>query len=193
MGLPVRGSGGSVGAHRHGDFWRVETGIRLPTQDQAPACILEWVPDMRGCWHVDEMYVKLNVEKVYLCPAIDQEGGSSGELHHQYPRQECGDGFHEEDAETLRIARGDHDRRASAVQGCDEWARKFGHAGDREVGEQPLSELASSDAAGRLCNSAQGHDDKPGPSYNWRGLGEYVRWSTRQTAASGCFTSSTLS
>ena len=38
----------------------------------------QWVSKMRGFrhwrWHLDEMYVKLNGEMVYLRRAVDQEG-----------------------------------------------------------------------------------------------------------------------
>ena len=69
------------------------------------------VSRMRGFrhwrWHLDEMYVKLNGEMVYLGRAVDQEG-EVGALRHQDEGQRRGANLHAEGAEAPRQARVGH-------------------------------------------------------------------------------------
>ena len=74
-------------------------------------------------WHLDEIYVKLNGEMLYLWRAVDQEGEYPRELHHQGPRQGRRAHFHEEGAEAPWIAGEDHHRRAALIPRRDERAR----------------------------------------------------------------------
>jgi hypothetical protein len=81
------------------------------------------VSRMRGfChwrWHLDEMYVKLNGEMVYLWRAVDHEG----EILESYitkTRERERRLLHEEGAEASRQARDDHHRRTALVRCGDE-------------------------------------------------------------------------
>jgi putative transposase len=77
------------------------------------------VSRMRGFrhwrWHLDEMYVKLNGEMVYLWRAVDQEG----EILESYITKTRDKGrraaLHEEDAEAPRLTRGDYHRRSALL------------------------------------------------------------------------------
>jgi hypothetical protein len=75
-------------------------------------------------WHLDEMYVKINGEMVYLWRAVDHEG--AGELRHQNARQTGCPSFYEEGAEAAWLARGDHHRWPAVLQRGDEAARQSG-------------------------------------------------------------------
>ncbi|MET0587797.1 MAG: DDE-type integrase/transposase/recombinase [Novosphingobium sp.] len=58
---------------------------------------------MRGLrhwrWHLDEMYVRLNGEMIYLWRAVDHEGRGPGKLRHPQTRQIRGSPLYEEGAE----------------------------------------------------------------------------------------------
>jgi putative transposase len=75
-------------------------------------------PRMRGFrhwkWHLDEVYVKLNGETVYLWRAVDHEG----EVLESYVTKTATRKLrwlHEEGAEAPRVARGDHHRRPALL------------------------------------------------------------------------------
>ena len=81
------------------------------------------VNHMRGFrhwrWHMDEMYVKMNGEMVYLWRAVDHEG----EVLESYvtrKRDRSGFGVHEEGAEAAWACRDDRRRRPEILPGGDE-------------------------------------------------------------------------
>ena len=73
-------------------------------------------------WHLDEMYVKINGEMIYLWRAVDHEG----EILESYVTKKRDKAaaltLHEEGAEAPRPGRGDRHRRPALLPGGDERA-----------------------------------------------------------------------
>ena len=97
------------------------------------------VSRMRGFrhwrWHLDEMYVKLNGEMVYLWRAVDHEGEVLESYVTQDARQGSGAHLHEEGAEAPRLTRGDHHRRSALLPCSHERPRQRREAGGGPLGQ----------------------------------------------------------
>jgi putative transposase len=58
----------------------------------------------RWCWHLDEVFVKINGVQHYLWPAVDHEGRVAGGLRHRAQGQGCGAQVNQETAEAARAS-----------------------------------------------------------------------------------------
>ena len=99
------------------------------------------VSRMRGFrhwrWHLDEMYVKLNGEMVYLWRAVDHEGEILESYITRTRDKDAALTFMKKALKRHGSAREDHHRRPALVPGGDEGARQCREAGGRTLGQQP--------------------------------------------------------
>ena len=99
------------------------------------------VSRMRGFrhwrWHLDEMYVKLNGEMVYLWRAVDQEGEILESYVTKTRDKDAALRFMKKTLKRHGHRRDDHDRRPAVLQGSDDRAGQCREAGGRTLGQQP--------------------------------------------------------
>ena len=98
------------------------------------------VSAMRGFrqwrWHLDEMFVKLNGEMVYLWRAVDHEGEILESYITKTRDKDAALTFMKKGAEASRKAGSDHHRWAALVRCCHERVGQHREAGGRTLGQQ---------------------------------------------------------
>ena len=102
------------------------------------------VSAMRGFrhwrWHLDEMYVKLKGEMVYLWRAVVNEGEILESYITEHAGQRRSAALHEAGLEAAWQSGGDYHRRSALIQSRDDRAWEYREAGGRALGQQQVRE-----------------------------------------------------